>query len=287
VNTSGEIVDFTGRQLMLKRPGGREELIEPARVVDVQSEWTAPHQTANELFASRKYAAALDAYREALAVEQRGWVRRRILAQAVWCLQYLDQTAPAIDLFLELVRQDPASLHFDAIPLAWLTRLPDAGLQRRAQQLLETQDSQVAILIGASWLLPAAQRTRSLEALRGLLAAEDPRVALLAEAQLWRAQTAVAKPDDIDRWQERIRRMPHEVRAGPTFLVAQTLARLDRPADAAIAFLQVPILFPRRRELASQSLLEAAGQLEKIGDRDAAGRLRREREERWELAGER
>jgi hypothetical protein len=57
-------------------------------------------------------------------------------------------------------------------------------------------------------------------------------------------------------------------------LIAQTRARLDRPADAAIAFMQIPILFPRHRELAEQSLLEAARQLEKIGDHEGAQRLK-------------
>jgi hypothetical protein len=279
VQSRGEVVDYTGRELTLRRLGGRDERIEASRIVDVQSPWTAPHKAADELFRSRKYAAALAAYREAAGLDQRGWVRRRIAAQTAWCLCYLDQTDAAIDLFLELVRQDPLTLHFDAIPLSWQTRVPDARVQRRASELLDARNSHVAILIGASWLLPTAHRAKSMDALRGLLASDDPRIAHLAAAQLWRTRMAAATAEDVARWQEQIRRMPSAIRAGPTFVVAQALDRLDRPTDAALAFLQLPILFPLQRELAGQSLLDAARQLEKLGDRDGAERLRRERKE--------
>jgi tetratricopeptide (TPR) repeat protein len=272
---TGEIVEYTGQRLVLRHPGGREEVIESSRVVDVQTTWTKQHQLADSLFAAARFDEALTAYRQALADEPRGWAQRRILARTIWCLRYEDRVEPAIDLYLSLYRQDPSALYFDAIPLPWLTRAAPADVERRSRELLESSGSPVGTLIGASWLLPT-YRTRSHDALRGLLSAEDPRVAFLAEAQLWRSQSAAATPGDVARWQDRLERMPREIQAGPTCLVAQVLARLSRTDEAALAFLRVPILHPLHRDLASHSLLEAARQLEKMNDPEGAARLYRE-----------
>jgi tetratricopeptide (TPR) repeat protein len=289
ITSVGEIVEYTSRQLVLTHPGGRQETIDPIRVVDIQSDWSKPHRTGDERFAAARFSEALAAYREALAAESRGWVRQRLVAQSIWCLRSLEQFEQAMDLFGKLYQQDPDTVHIDSIPLSWLTRTPPAGLERRAAELLASTASPATRLIGASWLLTATQRAPSLQALRSLRDGPDARIAFLAEAQLWRTQLPTATAEDVENWQQRRDRMPRAIQAGPTFVVAQGLARVKRPADAASMFLWVAILHPRERDLAGQSLWEAARKLQDMKDRDGSVRLYREIVERYPettMAGE-
>jgi tetratricopeptide (TPR) repeat protein len=277
---TGEIIDFTSQRLVLRHAGGREETIEASRVADVHATWTKSHQAGNVHFDAAQFQEAIQAYRQAYAEEQRGWVRHRILGRSIWCLQYLDQMEQALDMFLVLHRQDPAPQEFAAIPLLWLTRAPAAGVERRCRELLDDAASPAGILIGASWLLTSL-RGRSQDALRGLLNAADPRIAFLAQAQLWRTQVASIKPDEVTRWQEFVARMPPEIQAGPTYLLAQGLTRIGRTEESTLALMRLPILYPLHRDLVSHSLLEAGQQLGKMNDSEAAARLYREIDERF------
>lgn len=276
IRSVGEILDFTGRQLVLRHSSGREESIETSRVLDVQSTWTKSHQAADQHFAQAQFTEAFRAYRQALSEEQREWVRRRILARCVWCLQYLDQTEQAIDAFITLYNGDRTTQYFEAIPLAWLTRAPAPAVERRCALLLGDRSSEAGQLIGASWLLPTSQRAKATAVLKELSNSSDARIAYLADAQLWRTQTATATAEEVTRWQARIDRMPAELQAGPTFILAQTLARLKRPQEAALALMRIPILHPLQRELASHSLLAAGQQLEATQDLESAHRLYQE-----------
>ncbi|MBW3597545.1 MAG: hypothetical protein KY475_09755, partial [Planctomycetes bacterium] len=83
VRRTGEILDFTGQTLTLRTTTGAEAAIPADRVIDIETEWTAPHRRGDEFFAEDKFAEALEQYREAARQETRPWVRRRLLAQAV------------------------------------------------------------------------------------------------------------------------------------------------------------------------------------------------------------
>ena len=83
----GQIVDYTGRGLVLRLPSGREQTIAAADVLEVHSQWVPQQSSADGLYAERRYPEALEAYRQALAAETRPWARRLLLARAVWCCQ--------------------------------------------------------------------------------------------------------------------------------------------------------------------------------------------------------
>jgi tetratricopeptide (TPR) repeat protein len=136
-------------------------------------------------------------------------------------------------------------------------------------------------LLGASWLLTTSRREEALRTLRRLTSSDDARVAQLAEAQRWRVAQVTAADDEVRRWCTQLNQFDASLRAGPSFVVGQALARLQEPQQSALAFLRVSILHPDQRGLAAESLLAAGQQLEKAADPDGAARLYRELVDRY------
>jgi len=272
----GEIVEFTGVELVLRHPSGREQTFASDRVRRVESDWPAPHQAALASYQQRRYQESLDGYLTALRSEKRKWVQREQLAAITWCYRNLGRLDQAAASFLALYRSDPATRHFAAIPLVWSSGLPDMAAQRRGEALLADATQPVGQLIGASWLLTTAKRPAALQTLRGLTNAADARVIFLAEAQGWRTQSAAPSDADLTRMQARIEAMPRAIRGGPYYLLGAAEARGGRPAQAALAFLRIPLNYPEDRAFSAEALLAAGGALETINHSSEARELYRE-----------
>ena len=103
---TGEVLDYSGRELRMRLATGREKVFPVARVTGVSTERSADQQSADEAFAKADYRRAIERYRAALdpGHESRDWVRRQILAQIVWCQQALGQWEQASESFLLLLR---------------------------------------------------------------------------------------------------------------------------------------------------------------------------------------
>jgi len=273
IRLSGRVVDYTGRQLLLALPNGQQRSIPAVQVIGVETPTTRDHVLADQLFSQGDHQQALPHYLRARDEDQRPWVRRQITARMVWCYQSLGQTAVAGEEFLLLIRSDPDTLHFACIPLAWLPSQPSPELEQAARRWVERQDMPAAVLLGASHLMSTA-RPSALDQLRRLAASTDRRIAQLAIAQIWRAATA----DDAETagWQRAIDEMPEDLRGGPYVVLGTTLLGQQRWEQAALALLRVPILYPEHRQLATRSLLDAAGALERLQRPRQAARLYRE-----------
>lgn len=261
---SGVIVDYTGERLTWQRTGGRTESLDAARIVAVAGGWGEAMRGAEAKFSQGDYAGALAGYRAAWGDEKREWVRRQILARSIWCWRNTGQPDRACDMFLQLLRSDPNTVHYSAIPVAWQASQPSAAMERKAVELLGNAELAEARLIGASWLIPTARRAPALGALETLRMHANLRIALLAESQLWRTQLATVNADGVRRWEGVWSRLPEDLRAGPSFVLGSALANAGRSEEAAVAYLRVPILFPWDRELASQALWSAGAELEKL-----------------------
>ena len=83
---TGEILDYTGRELRIRLSSGREAAIPADRVRRIETRWIAEHAAGDALREQGKFDEALDQYRAALGKESRLWVRRKNLAEMVWCL---------------------------------------------------------------------------------------------------------------------------------------------------------------------------------------------------------
>ncbi len=269
---TGQIVDFTGRELTIELPGGTPQRFPTEQVLRVETHRLPEHVHAEEQFARGEFATALAMYRDALDSESRRWVRREILAQAVRCYEALARPAEAGTIFLLLVEDDPSTQHFDCIPLGWVPGPADPALEQAARGWMAS-DRPVAVLLGASHLLSTSVRPQAAARLRELRDAPDPRIATLAEAQQWRVDGVRSTPAERARWALAVEAMPELLQAGPYFALGQAQAQAGEHEQAALSLLRVAIVYPRRRTLAARAALEAARSLEHIGQAEHAERL--------------
>jgi len=274
--TTGTIIDYTGETLVLRTSGGREQRIPTPRVIEIQTMWTAEKLAGDQMVEAGEYDEAVKNYLTAYRDERRDWARREIMAHCVRCYRELARFDRAAEAFLSLIHLDPKTQHFDTIPLSWTPYQPSLTFQQKANSWLDSSQSSSARLLGASWLLSTAARGSAISALRELTADSDARIASLAETQLWRTQVATAKPQDIERWRRLVERMPHPLRAGAYFTLGRALAGKQQGEQAALAFLRVPILYPKDGRLAAAALLSAGRELERIGQTKEAVVLYRE-----------
>ncbi len=274
VKVTGRILDFTGRRLQVELADGQRQGFDARRVLRIETQYTDQQTRADALLAEHRFSEALALYRQALGEESRRWVRRRILAAQVRCYRALDQLDLAGEAFLRLISDDPDTLDFDCIPLAWATRPLPVALEDAAREWMQ-RDEPTAKLLGASHLLTSGARQTAIARLRKLSTDSDRRIAQLATAQGWRATVTAARESDVDSWQRMIQQMPEPLAAGPYYMLGMARLRLEHRERAALALMRVPILYPDQRRLAGRSLLEAGRALEQLGRiKQAAGLFR-------------
>ncbi len=204
--------------------------------------------------------------------------------QIVWCQRNLDQWDQAGEHFLILSASDPATSYFDCIPLLWADKVPTAAVARKAAAWLDDGDQPAAVLIGASQLLMTDQRAAAVGALKGLLSEPDRRIAWLAFAQLWRAGSANATPEQWTNFAEKIDAADESLRAGAYYVLGSARQGQD-PEAAALALLRVPLLYPREYDLSARALLDAGTCLQKVERPSQAAGLYRELLSRFGQAG--
>jgi len=269
---AGRIVDYFGGELLLMLPGGRQRSIPSSRVLAIQTQYTASYTAAQEAFAAHRFDQALTLFRRGLEEEPRRWVRRRTLAEMVWCYRALDRWAEAGATFLLLLQSDPQTPQFDCIPLAWTARQPSAALEQSARTWLAGPEP-AKVLLGASHLLPTAARAQAQAQLARLAMGEDPHIALLAAAQQWRAHLPTATAAQLASWGRVVEQLPEHLRAGPSFVLGSAWLQQRDYQQAALWLLRVPILDPRHRTLGARALVDSGRALEQLGKAHEAGRL--------------
>lgn len=253
---AGTIENLTGEKLTLVSPSGQSETIPFDRVVEISTDWTREHTSGDELRRLGKVDQAVSAYRQAKKIESRPWAVRQIQSHLVDCLVARGDFDQAGDEFLAILASDPQSPYFAAIPLAWRQSGNGGGVDVRARAWI-AQKSPVANLLGASWLLGGDRKTATAK-LESLAKDLDPRIAKLAEAQLWRLSRATAKPADVKRWKATLAELPEGLRGGPCLMIGEAQLRLGE-TDEALAHLWEPALLqPDRRAIAAEGLMLAA-----------------------------
>jgi TolA-binding protein len=255
----GHITDYTGTEIRIKLPTGKELKFPAADVLRIETTRT-PHQLAgDDDLARRQYARALEQYAAAIQEggESRIWVRRELTSQMIRCNRALDRWEQAGELFLALVKSDPETIYWDSIPLIWDEHTPTPNLLKQARAWLARDKSPLAQLLGASHLL-TTDAAAARPVLQQLAQSDHPRIAPLAQAQLGRTTEPGITADTLAAWQSNADQLPPELRAGPLYRIAlawQTLSQDDR---ALWAFLQVALLYPQDRQLAPLALQHAA-----------------------------
>lgn len=280
-----EVIDYNAQGLIIKTRSGERRRYAAEEVISVEPVLSVAHREGDGLFERRQWRDAIARYRDALRDEghpQRAWVRRRILAQMVRAFRGVGDLATAGDTFLALYDGEPETLHFEVIPLQWITRATGEQLRLRAQHWMRQGADPASRLLGASHLLTTSQRSEALAVLEQELSGVlDGRIRVLARAQVWRTRVATADVHEVDGWRREIEGMPEALRGGPYYVLGEAYARLGDPQAAALAYLWVPLVYDEDRELAGRALLGAARALEKLGQRSEAITLIAEVRERF------
>ncbi|MCA9245743.1 MAG: hypothetical protein KDA42_01480 [Planctomycetales bacterium] len=276
IQIEGDIVEYTGSVIRIRNANGVERNYAASRVRELEADWLQQHADADETWRNGDVAAALRQYSEALAAEERVWVRRLILSRICLGMWAQGQVEQAASRFLALVASDPQTPHAGVIPLAW--EPSEAVAKSTALGWLGQTDRPWGRLLGASYLLASDHRLEAGQTLQQLSRDADQRIASLATAQLWRIEAFRADETLVAKWQNSIEEMPIEVRAGPYYLVGRTWLRLERYEDASLTLLHVRILYPDIQWLAASSLLQAAESQQRAGMTEQASQLLRELE---------
>lgn len=275
VQRQGEIVDLAGNQLMFRGPSGQIEMIPLEQITEWRTPWSTTKDQADTLYLEKKYAEAVTFYQRAREEEQRVWARRQIIMRLIECHSATGNTAAAAEEFLILVASDPETTAWEIAPLAWRA-VDDANALARAAQWIRDTRNPSKQLFGASWLLAGPQRNEAITVLQALAGGTNKRIATLAVIQLWRTRIITSPPEEPASWLAGLERLPVETRPLGYYCVGEAFAKHNQPQKAALAYLRIPILYPRTRPLAADALLAAAAQLEKMQQREQAAALYRE-----------
>ncbi len=269
----GEVTDFTGKRLEITLSGGLKRSVLADLVQDVHTTPSAAQRQADDLYAEHKFIEAMAAYQGAIQSETRRWVRRQLLARLVRSSTHAQQIAQAGQFFLLLLQDDPDSRDFDALPLAWVMAEPSPLVESQAKKWLAQSEQPVAVLLGASHLLLGPNAPAATTQLQQLTQHADPRIAALAEAQLWRVSIARVTDEQLAHWADKVERMPSRLRAGPYYVLGRAYGFRQQSDLSALNYLRAAILFSEQRPLAAESLLAAAGELHQAKQRAEALRL--------------
>jgi TolA-binding protein len=265
---SCDIVDYTA-EIIAVRIGSQTDVRRfPAEeVTAVEAVQTGPHREGVQKFREGDLAEAERRFAQALMEEPRDWVQREIRGWLVKCATRRGDLAEAGRYFLQVIESERAPREYPLIPLVWGAADGGTALRQQARQWL-TGESDVGRLLGASVLLldPAyAEITRS--ELHRLSDAADPRVAALAEAQLWRLRVTATDVtiDELDGWERTIEALPRELRAGPYFVLGRACYQSSEYDRAAAAFLWLTTVYSENEPLTAQATVEAGRSLIRLG----------------------
>jgi hypothetical protein len=274
---AGYIEDYTGREISFRtKPSEPPRRYPRADVIEVTTQYTPHHEQGRELFAAGKIAEAQKEFALAADQEDRPWVRREILAAQVKCSLWFGDYAGAVARFVPIVRSDPETFHYGLIPLGWTDDPPPSNLVRDARQWMESGQTMLSRLIGASWMLTSSDSAEAEQTLKRLTRDADVRIQRLAQMQLWRVKLRteeLVSSDEISRWSHFVDTVPVELRGGSYFVIGQAWKGRQEHERAARAFLWLPMVFDADRWLSSRACFEAAESLRESGDLSEATQL--------------
>jgi TolA-binding protein len=265
---SCDVVDYAADSISVRLgPQGDVRHFPADEVIAVEAVHTESHREGVRHFRDGNLSEAERLFTQALSEDPRGWVQREICGWLVKCAMRRGDRAQAGRQFLQIIEEERAPREYPLIPLVWGAAEGGTVLRQQARQWL-TGESGASRLLGASVLLfdaAYAEITRS-ELLR-LSGSSDPRVAALAEAQLWRLRVMAADvtEDELAGWEREIETLPRELRAGPYFVLGRACSQRSEYDRAAAAFLWLTAVYSANEPLTAQATVEAGRSLMRLG----------------------
>ena len=260
-------------------------------------------ESGKRLGAKTELERALDLFKGARQKTARRIEKEWATAKIVETYSALGRDDEAASEFFLLCRIDPYSPYLSSMPLRWVNQTSlTRGSSIEARTLAETTaatwlsptDNPSGTfnpsdrLLAASILMNSNAHSRdAVAAMQALIALEAPQgadqnvvetcraISLLAAAQLWRG-AVLRKPTEreVAHWISTVEKMPGELTLGPAFLVAQAQKTLEHDESAAHEFLRVAMLADDKFTLAEAASKQAADAYERLGQTDAAQKIR-------------
>ncbi|WP_437186585.1 hypothetical protein SH668x_003741 [Planctomicrobium sp. SH668] len=273
----GEVVDYTGRDLIFRSTTGSQRLASSV-ISGIETKYVPAHQRGLEEFQEGKTTEAIVSFQEALKVEPRQWVQREILAMLVKCFLRQDDLSSALQSFREIAISDPLTRHWGIAPLVWA---PQTVSDRIRQEMIPwlKSERQVERMLGASLLLFDPTYQREAESNLALLSRDvNPVLSAYGKTQLWRLQIAKrdADPLSMESWRKEIQLMRPELRSGPQYLLSCAYEVQGDHRRSAAEGLWLPYVYPEHEVLAARAMGDAIGSLKRTGLTSEASTLQLE-----------
>jgi hypothetical protein len=272
----GVVVELQAKHLELKLLSGGTRRIPRGEIVSVQLLNQAPLATANQMAMDGKFEDARRGFEAIVRANVPHWMKRYAAARRIQCLQVLHQHRLAIADFVNLAKDDPDQVPFEAMPLAWTSPLVDVLLEEQIKAWLASQNEWERLHGASLGLMHPPTSEASLKVFEAYATPGDSRTEFspleaIATAQLWRLPQN-RSPQTLKLMQAQLDRFPAEVKAGPLLVMGKLWKNSGEPKLAADAFLQLATLYPEQHELVLLGL-EAAYYTLRSLDRDDATRV--------------
>jgi len=279
VVVTGQIVEYLSSGLRLKpSPSAPEQLYPADEVRGVETARHEAHERGLAHWREGDFAEAEREYDLALAAENRGWMRRELLAEQVRCAVARKNWGVAGTRYQALHKSDPGTHHVRVIPLAWRPIEISASLRATARQGLRNE-SDLPRLLAASWLLMDVEEGRAAaETLRQLAQTAGGRLGELAQWQLRRSDAlrSRAVPGELAIWEKGVGQLPADLQGGPAYLLGAAWLGLEEHSLAAAWWTRLTVSERYDWQLAAEATREAGDALARIGQRREAELLWRE-----------
>ena len=277
IELRGEVAAFDHDRLELTLANDTVRTADAADVVRVETPRLPSHLAGLAAWADRDVPPARRKLAIALGREPRAWVRRQILAALIPAdLAAADRPA-AVSHFLALYRSDPHPAALADMPAVWGDR-PVTAATRAAANRWKTGDDAERFVAGSVLVSDPATREAGVAMLRRISVTGERTLAELAKLARWRAKALAGATTaaETDAARRRVRELPEELRAGPSFTLGLALEAAGRDDGAVEAYLWTGLLDDADPPRAADALLRAAKLLRRRGDAAGATRLLRE-----------
>lgn len=272
----GLVVELQAKHLELKVPSGTVRRIPRAEIVSIELLNQTTLAKANELAASGKFEEARQGFELVVRGNVPHWMKRYAAARRIQCLRALQQHRAAVADFVNLAKDDPKQIPFEALPVVWTSPVIDTLMEEQVNAWLAS-DNEWERLSGASLgLLHPPTAAASQKVLEAFAPSGDAPSALgplpaIATAQLWRLPQN-RSVQQLQQMQTQLNVFPDEAKAGPLLVMGKLWKNAGEAKLAADSFLQLAELYPDQHDLVLLGL-EAAYYTLRDVDRDDAARV--------------
>lgn len=271
----GEVLDYTGRELILSTLNGHQHLPSDS-VTSIETTYSPSHLQGISQFQQGLTDDAILSFQKAMEQERRRWVQREIRSWLMRCAVRKGDLRGALREFQEIIQTDPQTRFWGIAPLIWSPMAVSESIREEANGQLKSDHPGIQLIAASLLLLDPAYGEAAETQLNYLSRNANPIISNYARAQLWRVTLAgqSVTDDALSSWRSSIEHLKPELRSGPQYLLARGHDARGELRLAAAEALWIPLIYSDHELLASRALYDAAEWLSRSGAIEEAHRLK-------------